>query len=195
MSDPPEDADGSGSDPDATAVPDDDAPLADLARRMGRERSGDDRESADLDADLSEGPPPDPDEDPFDRMSVGEVDEEALWSSLGAEELGGIGPDAGVDANTGVTADATTAANTDVDSPGENAAAGPGSPDGTAPVGREEIVPKSDYCQSCPYLDSPPELACTHEGTEIVEVVDTEQFRVRNCPMVDGDGDGVDVEE
>jgi hypothetical protein len=185
MSDP----DGSGSEPDATGEPDDDAPLADLARRVGRERRDDDRASADLDADLSEEPPPDPDDDPFDRMSVGEVDEEALWSSLGSDDSVGVGVDAGVDAST--AADADSAADADAGSLGDDAA-GPSAPAGAAPGAREHVVPKSDYCQSCPYLDAPPELACTHEGTEIVEVVDNERFRVRNCPMVD---DGVDAGE
>lgn len=186
MSDPAEDgSDGSGSEPDATGESDDDAPLADLARRVGRERRGDDRASADLDTDLSEGPPPDPDpdDDPFDRMSVGEVDAEALWSSLGSDDSVGVGVGASVAAST--AADADSAADADVGSLGGDDAAGPSAPGGAAPGAREHVVPKSDYCQSCPYLDAPPELACTHEGTEIVEVVDNERFRVRNCPMID----------
>ena len=51
--------------------------------------------------------------------------------------------------------------------------------------GREYVVPKTRYCQSCPHFGDPPALSCTHEGTDIVAVVDGERFRVRNCPMVD----------
>lgn len=49
----------------------------------------------------------------------------------------------------------------------------------------EHLVEKSDYCARCPYLDAPPELACTHDGTSIVAVEDAGRFRVRSCPMVD----------
>ena len=31
-------------------------------------------------------------------------------------------------------------------------------------------------------------MACGHEDTDILEVVDAERFRVRGCPMVTGDG-------
>lgn len=152
----------------------DDAPLSDLAERMSRQRRDrsdvDSAEPApDIEPELSEGPPPEPDDDPFDRMSVGEIDEEELWSSLGSDDAGvgvGAAPDAG---SLG----------------GVEPASGVESVDGAGPETREHVVPKDKYCQSCPYLDDPPELACTHEGTEIVEVVDSERFRVRNCPMVE----------
>jgi len=53
----------------------------------------------------------------------------------------------------------------------------------------EHVVDKREYCQRCRYLSAPPELRCEHGGTEIVEVVDADRFRVRNCPMVDLDAD------
>ena len=56
----------------------------------------------------------------------------------------------------------------------------------------EHRVPKSDYCERCPYFADPPEVACTHEGTTIVAVEDADHFRVRACPMAEGtppDGD------
>ena len=167
----------------------DDAPLSDLARRAGRKRhdrgdedpddSGDSTSDTDLDPELSSGPPPDPDEDPFEQMSVGEIDEETLWSSLGSDDTAGVGVDATTDTETGSLGDV-------------------GPAPGVEPVGDagsklpEYVVPKDTYCQSCPYLDDPPALGCTHEGTEIVEVVDNERFRVRNCPMVE---DGVEPTE
>lgn len=49
----------------------------------------------------------------------------------------------------------------------------------------DHLVSKREFCQQCPYFTAPPETACTHDGTEIVEVVDADQFRVRGCPMVD----------
>ncbi|KAB1193755.1 hypothetical protein GJR96_10020 [Haloferax sp. MBLA0076] len=51
------------------------------------------------------------------------------------------------------------------------------------------VVPKASYCQRCEFFGDPPELVCSHEGTAIVEVVDTDHFLVRNCPMVDPDDD------
>jgi hypothetical protein len=166
--DPPSDGHGPDSD--------DSAPLSDLARRVSRKRRdrsdqadrSDEEPAPDLDAELSDGPPPDPDDDPFDRMSVGEIDEETLWSSLGGDDdTAGVGVDTdpldGIGAASGVESVGDIGAEV-----------------------REHVVPKDTYCQSCPYLDEPPALACTHEGTEILEVVDSERFRVRNCPMVEG---------
>ena len=42
-------------------------------------------------------------------------------------------------------------------------------------------------CHGCQFFGEPPDLHCTHDGTAIVEMVDTEQFRVADCPMVDDD--------
>ena len=164
------------ADPAGSEATGDDAPLSDLARRVGRRsRDADDGGSPeptpDLDPELSDGPPPDPDEDPFDRMSVGEIDEETLWSSLGSDDAAG----ADVDADVGTVPLGDVGPASGVESVGD-----------AGPEAREHVVPKDKYCQSCPYLDEPPALACTHEGTEIVAVVDNERFRVRNCPMVEG---------
>lgn len=52
--------------------------------------------------------------------------------------------------------------------------------------GDDHRVPKREYCQRCPFLSDPPEVACTHDGTSIVAVEDADHFRVRNCPMVEG---------
>ncbi len=61
-------------------------------------------------------------------------------------------------------------------------------PDG--PV--EHVVDKQEYCQDCPYFTEPPETACTHETATIVSVVDSDRFRVRDCPMVDPENDTTD---
>jgi hypothetical protein len=49
----------------------------------------------------------------------------------------------------------------------------------------EAIVSKSQYCQKCEYFTDPPEVGCTNPGTEIVELVGVDRFRVRDCPVVE----------
>ena len=46
------------------------------------------------------------------------------------------------------------------------------------------VVRKRSYCERCQYFSSPPRVSCDHEGTEIVELVGTERFKVVNCPIV-----------
>jgi hypothetical protein len=139
----------SDSDPD----PDDDAPLADLAREVRERRSA--AESAE-----SAGPATDPDadagldDDPFESVDIGEVDDEAVWESFVEGE---DGPTTGV---------------------------GLGAEVHEASEAEEHVVPKREFCQQCPHFSAPPAATCTHEGTTIVEVVDADDFRVRNCPVV-----------
>ncbi|MWV64060.1 hypothetical protein GRS48_04365 [Halorubrum sp. JWXQ-INN 858] len=57
---------------------------------------------------------------------------------------------------------------------------------------REHVVDKRQYCQRCPHFSDPPETACSNGTTTIVEVVETESFRVRDCPMVGEDGPAFD---
>lgn len=58
----------------------------------------------------------------------------------------------------------------------------------------EHLVEARSYCQQCPHFSSPPDATCTHEGTTIVEAVDFDTFRVRNCPMVGANGPTFDDE-
>ena len=51
--------------------------------------------------------------------------------------------------------------------------------------GREVSVVNKRLCHECPHFAKPPELACAHDGTDIDAEVDTERFRVLDCPMVD----------
>ena len=106
--------------------------------------------------------------DPFEEMDVGDVDDEELWASL-----------SGDDGESGGTAAATASA-----APAE--AVAPASAGGDDRP--DHVVDKRQYCQQCPYLSAPPEVACGHDGTEIVEAVDAERFRVRGCPMVTEEG-------
>ncbi|GAB6863028.1 hypothetical protein ACFR97_02270 [Haloplanus litoreus] len=94
------------------------------------------------------------DADLFEPVEVDEVDDEVVWEAFTAEETG-------TEEQVGLGAD----------------------PEETSPDG-EAVVPKRQFCQRCPHFTDPPETACTHEGTSIVEVVDATHFRVRNCPVV-----------
>jgi hypothetical protein len=96
-------------------------------------------------------------DDAFERMDVDGPAAEDVWESLDA--------DAGTDAF-------------DADAGLGGAASVPGGGD------TEHVVSKRTYCQQCPHFSRPPEAACTHEGTTIVEAVGFDEFRVRNCPMI-----------
>lgn len=54
--------------------------------------------------------------------------------------------------------------------------------------GDVRVIPKRT-CHTCPYFGAPPELHCTHEGTEIRSVVSPDEFEVVDCPMVVDDDD------
>ncbi len=56
------------------------------------------------------------------------------------------------------------------------------------PDGIDHVVNKREYCQRCPHFSEPPETACTHGDGEILEVLERNEFRVRNCPMVEDEG-------
>ncbi|RYJ14400.1 hypothetical protein ELS19_10840 [Halogeometricum borinquense] len=96
----------------------------------------------------------------FESMDVEEIDSDTLWAGLVEDESATI-------------------------SVGARGAAE--SIDDELPGYEDYIVPKSEFCHHCPYFADPPELACTHDGTEIVEVVEMDRFRVRDCPMVEDD--------
>lgn len=50
--------------------------------------------------------------------------------------------------------------------------------------GTEHVVQTSSFCEQCVYVDDPPEARCTYDGSEIVEFVDEDHVRVKNCPIV-----------
>lgn len=140
------------------------APLADLAAEVRRRRESDD-------VDLSGR---------FADEDVGDVDVDAVWERI----------ESGVDADAGDPA---------VD--GSDVA--PRAADETSAIEREagdvvdesdeRVVPKASYCQRCEHFSDPPAVECAAEGARILELVDADRFRVRNCPKVDGDerlGDG-----
>jgi len=45
-------------------------------------------------------------------------------------------------------------------------------------------VSKHSYCEHCEWFTEPPEVRCTHEGTEILEFLDMETVRLVDCPVV-----------
>lgn len=46
------------------------------------------------------------------------------------------------------------------------------------------VVEKRSYCEQCPFFSTPPDVQCTNDGTEILELVDMEHFQVVDCPKV-----------
>lgn len=101
------------------------------------------------------------DDDVFEEMAVGAVDDDALWDDILEGDGERIRP-------PGALTEEETVAVGDSGVP-------------------EHVVPKRTYCQRCRYFSSPPSVACQHEGTEILALVDVDHFRVRNCPMVESD--------
>ncbi|WP_232702651.1 hypothetical protein [Halobacterium wangiae] len=49
---------------------------------------------------------------------------------------------------------------------------------------REVTVVEKRLCHGCEHFADPPHLACNHEGTTIEAEVDTDHFRVVDCPVV-----------
>jgi hypothetical protein len=46
-------------------------------------------------------------------------------------------------------------------------------------------VSKHRFCEQCPHFTGPPDIACTNEGTDIIEFVDMETVRLADCPVVE----------
>jgi hypothetical protein len=65
---------------------------------------------------------------------------------------------------------------------------GEAEPAGSAAEPREEVeevvVSKHEFCEGCPHFTAPPDIECTHEGTSILEFLDPDEVRVKNCPIV-----------
>lgn len=94
----------------------------------------------------------------FEEVDVGDIDAEAVWDAVVEE---GMPPEEAL---------------------GAVSEAEPAEPTGTPD---EHVIDKREYCQRCEFFSEPPDVACTNEGTEIVELVDNDHFRVRNCPKVE----------
>lgn len=121
------------------------------------------------------------DDDLFEEMDREELaDEDGLVESvLEGEEMGTDGDSSGETASASGAAIAPesngSSESKPSDAPGEE----------PAPVRDEVVVPKRRYCEGCQYFSDPPETACEHPGTDILELVDTDHFLVADCPVVE----------
>jgi|AntDeeMetagen681_2_1112603.scaffolds.fasta_scaffold19173_2 hypothetical protein len=50
--------------------------------------------------------------------------------------------------------------------------------------GRYSDVSKHRFCEGCEHFSPPPDVACGHHTAEIIEFLDMETVRLRNCPVV-----------
>lgn len=117
------------------------------------------------------------DDDPFDELEAGEGDADADVDELFTEvEVADVDEEEVWDVLTGTDAAAAGS--------GGNGARGADEP---ASDGEEAgtVVPKASYCQKCEHFSAPPQAVCGNPGTEIVELVDVDHFRVRDCPVVE----------
>lgn len=147
-----------------TEAPAENAPLSDLAReQQGRDR---------------------PDDDPFETVEVGAVDAEALWNAVVDAEATSASASGSTDVDAVDVESSAANPTASVDTGAETVADEADQRDEAAD---ERVVDKREFCQRCEFFSAPPEVSCTNEGTEIVELVDADRFRVRNCPKVADD--------
>lgn len=181
--------DGNDPDPADDGAPAD-VPMADVAREIRDRRDDEDRS-----------------DDPFERVEPDEVDRERIWAKLAADaaddrDAGGSGPRdlAGGPASSAGAAQGDTGCGqrrTGGDRSGGASDPTAGADDGGegGDGGEDErVIDKREYCQRCRHFADPPDAVCTRGGTEIVEVVDSGRFRVRNCPVVAGEGPDEDAD-
>lgn len=131
---------------------------------MSEENPFDDLEDGDLD------PNEEVDDDVdrlFTEVQVEAVDDEAVWDALTTRE----NPAGAVDENGS-------------DGPGGDVVDVP-APEIEDDDGEGTVVPKGSYCQKCEHFSAPPQVACDNAGTDILELVDVDHFRVRDCPVVE----------
>lgn len=121
------------------------------------------------DVDVSRGDPFESADTPFEQVDTGGADPDEIWERFTGE--------------TESVSDAGSGSGTE-------SRAGPDREPGTSPAaerdaGREVVaVPKHSFCERCEHFSAPPDVACGHEGTDILEFVGTDEVRVSNCPVV-----------
>jgi hypothetical protein len=175
-------------------------PLGDLARRLDERkemmdsRRGESGEPFDElnEAWTGDGAVPSDVDELFEEMDVSNVDTDALWESV----LDGSDAEP-VDFDADDTGGADDAAQRDGRADADREWGATFEPE--ADEQQETVVSKDSHCESCYFFSAPPEVACTYEGSEIVEIVDSERFEVRNCPVVasvvDTDGSRIGEED
>jgi hypothetical protein len=60
----------------------------------------------------------------------------------------------------------------------------PADPADVPETDRYSEVSKHRFCEQCEYFSEPPDSSCTHDVAEIIEFLDMETVRVRDCPIV-----------
>lgn len=159
-----DDADENRADRDAEDI-EEEAPLSGLRERVeARREDGEENPFADIDGDIDAEDGVEGSE-LFEQVDVANVDAEAVWDAV----VEGEQPPE--DLLEGEEETARAAEPTE-------------SPD-------EHVVNKREYCQRCEFFGAPPDATCSNEGTEIVEMLESDQFRVRNCPKVAADDEAL----
>lgn len=172
--------DEADEEPEVEPIPEEErVPLSDLRERVEAEQA--DREAA-RNVDVEDNAPlselareaqsgtEQERSDLFEEVEVGDVDPKAVWDAVVEEQ----------EPPEEVLGDA----------PDSGAAVEP-----TASAD-EHVIEKREYCQRCEYFTEPPDVSCTNEGTEILEMTDNDHFRVRDCPkVIDTDEDLTSVIE
>ena len=115
----------------------------------------------------------------FEKVDVEPIDTETFWADESGESEG-------EEPAEGVTkGDPEEEPEAEREEATQLVPTGEADTDSDEPSRGERVIDKQAYCHQCPHLSLPPELECLHPGTEILEVVDGERFRVRNCPVVE----------
>ena len=189
FAEPGEDADSFSDNGNSDALSSDDTSSDE---RLSDERLSDESLSDEPLSDDAVPTEPRSDDDPFDQLGEG-VDAEAAADLDDAFEQMDVGGPAAEDVWESLDEDMpASGAAVDTESTREN----PVSPGAAGPTERgvEHVVNKRTYCQQCPHFSAPPDVACGHEGTTIVETVSFDEFRVRDCPMVSEDDPTFDTD-
>ena len=124
----------------------------------------------------------------FESIDVGELDGEELWERLAA------GDDAATAEVTAEDADEQSSSASETqshDAVERGSTSSRVSRDDDVPAevgdagdGRDVRTIPKETCHGCPHVGDPPELRCTHDGTDILAMPDADHFRVADCPMV-----------
>lgn len=121
-------------------------------------------------------------EDPFSEMDEGWADDDSADGEADPFADLGDAPEGDPFADFGTAEDEALD-----DSVWENLSASTTGEPVTEERGSRRVsdVPKHQFCEQCEHFTGPPEIACTHEGTDITEFLDMETVRVVDCPVVE----------
>jgi hypothetical protein len=157
---------------ESTQIPEEErVPLSSLRERLeARTAGGEGEDEIDTDAPLSElaeeatASSEAERSELFEEVDVADVDAEAIWDAVVEEG-----------------------------DPPEELFAEPEEPSPPEPTSQpdEHVIDKREYCQRCEFFTEPPGVSCSNDGTEIVELVDNDSFRVHNCPKVGADDEAL----